>query len=207
MAKSNYETTRDNMQLRFLEYDQERMIRKFGLRHDSQYLYLPFVGRDYRIGRGSGKVEWSGDGFLHAGDAGFNEALSIYDALCCSKDGCRLSGRFCTVNQLKGIVQASRVGNGIFQPAAKLFDGREAQLAKACAALGGEKEERGDVAFRLYPFSFLPILLRFWSSDEDFPPNLTILWDENTLDYIHYETTYYILDHLLDRLQELMDQM
>lgn len=207
MARSNYEITRDNMQIKFLEYDQEHMVKKFGLRYDSQYLYLPFVGRDYRIGRKNGKVEWSEDNFLHAGPAGFNEALSIYDVLCCSKEHCRLSGQFCTVNQLKGIIQSCRVGGGLFQPVARFFNGRTVQLDRACAALGGQREALGDVAYRLYPFPFFPIILRFWAADEDFPPNLTILWDENTLDFVHYETTYYIQGHLLDRLRTLMDQM
>ncbi len=205
MARSNYDITRDNTRQLFLQYDQETIIRKFALDHDKRYLYLPFVGRSYRIGRDTGVVEWSEDGFRAAREAGFNEALSICDALCCSREGCRLSGRFCAVNQLKGIVQSSRVGDGLFQPVARHFDGRADRLARACAALGGRREGRGDVAFRLYPFSFLPILLQFWSSDEDFPASLTLLWDENTLDFVHYETTYYIADHLLQRLLDLME--
>ncbi len=206
MSRSNYDITRDSTRQLFLGYDQEAMIRKFSLAHDGQYLYLPFVGRDYRVGRRTGVVEWSGDGFRTAHEAGFNEALSICDALCCSKTDCRLSGRFCTVNQLKGTVQSSQVGDGMFQPVAGRFDGRADQLKRACAALGGVPEGRGDAAFRLYPFSFLPVLLQFWASDEDFPASLTLLWDENTLDFIHYETTYYVAGHLFQRLLELMGE-
>lgn len=206
MARSNYDVTRDSARQLFLRYDQETMIRRFGLDHDAAYLYLPFVGRNYRVDRRTGVVAWSDDGFRTAHEADFNEALSICDALCCSKEGCRLAGTFCTVNQLKGVVQSSRVGDGIFQPAAQRFDGRTAQLARACSALGGVPEGRGDVAFRLYPFPFLPVLFQFWSSDEDFPASLTILWDENTLDFVRYETTYYIAGHLLRRLLELMGE-
>lgn len=205
MAKSNYETTLENMQVRFLSYDQGRMIDQFGLHHDGQYLYLSFVGRDYRISRGDGKAEWSGDGFVHSVPAGFNEAMSIYDVLCCSKDRCRLSGQFCTVNRLKGVIQSCRVGDGLLQSTARLFDGKSGRLDRACAALGGQRESMGDVAYRLDIFPFLPVILRFWESDEDFPPELTFLWDENTLDFVHYETTYYIRGHLIGRLLELME--
>ena len=48
---SNYEKTRDAMEKRFLEYDQEQIIRKFGLACDERYFYIPFVGREYRLDR------------------------------------------------------------------------------------------------------------------------------------------------------------
>ena len=48
---SNYETMKDRMSSHFLEYDQEKMIRKFALDHDEKYLYIFFVGRKYRINR------------------------------------------------------------------------------------------------------------------------------------------------------------
>ncbi|MCD8242125.1 MAG: DUF3786 domain-containing protein, partial [Lachnospiraceae bacterium] len=85
MATSNYEITRDRTELRFLEYDQQKMIDKFQLEHDERYLYLEFVGRKYRIHRGTGRIEWSEDGFAHAVHANFNEVLSICDVLCDSK--------------------------------------------------------------------------------------------------------------------------
>ncbi len=30
------------------------------------------------------------------------------------------------------------------------------------------------------------------------------MWDENTLDFLHYETTYYVVGHMLERLKALM---
>ena len=49
--KTNYDKTREDAEQRFLAYDQEKMIRKFSLKADENYLYLRFVGRDYRISR------------------------------------------------------------------------------------------------------------------------------------------------------------
>ena len=56
--RDNYEYMKQSMQQKFLEYDQEAMIRKFGLRQDAQFLYLDFVDRAYRISRTTGMVEW-----------------------------------------------------------------------------------------------------------------------------------------------------
>lgn len=205
-AKSNYEIMRDQMQARFLKYSQERMIEKFHLEHDETYLYIKFTGRLYRINRGTGKTEWSEDGFQKCTGAGYNEAMSIFDVLCESKEDCRLSGSFCSLNQLKGTVQASNPGRGMFSQETAWFDGRTEELSHACESLGGKKEKVGDVSFRLYPFEFLPMILQFWNSDEEFPANLKIMWDENILDFVHYETTFFMVSHMLCRIKEIMEK-
>lgn len=112
--KSNYEIMRDSVQVNFLEYDQKRMIEKFHLNCDREYLYIKFVDRMHRINRRTGRVEWSEDSFKTIADADYNEAMSIYDILCCSKDDCHLSGRFTAIHQLKGIVCSSGTGESIF---------------------------------------------------------------------------------------------
>lgn len=203
--KSNYETMRDRMQLKFLEYDQQHMTEKFGLDQDENYLYIEFAGRRYRIGRRNGKAEWSENDFRTCAAAGYNEAMSIYDVLCCSRDGCRLSGRFCDVNHLKGTVQSSGPGQSVFLRQIQKLDGKTEQFCRACEALGGEKERTGDVSYLLHPFTFLPMLLKFWNSDEEFPASLKIMWDEHILDYVHYETTFFIAGHMLQRILELMN--
>lgn len=203
--QSNYEIMRDRMQEKFLEYDQNHMIEKFHLKQDADYLYLKFVGRMYRIHRKSGKVEWSEDGFISCTAAGYNEAMSIFDVLCDSRDDCRLSGRFCSINRLRGTVQSAGPGGTIFSQQALYFDGKAEQVARACQALGGIKEAVGDVSYRLYAFEFLPVVFQFWNSDDEFPAELKFMWDENILDYIHYETAFFIMSHILFRIKEQME--
>ena len=94
MRQSNYEITKEKMAKHFLDFDQGTMISRMHLRYDSRYLYIRFVGRWYRIDRSSGLVQWSEDGFRHGIEGDFNEAMSIYDLLCCSKEGCCLAGEF-----------------------------------------------------------------------------------------------------------------
>ena len=74
----------------------------------------------------------------------------------------------------------------------------------ACIALSGKELEKGDVAFKLNLFPFLPIIIRFWEADDEFPASLQILADRNTLDYMHYETLMFALTHLFSRLNEEM---
>lgn len=206
MAQSNYDRTKEQMQAAFLKYDPERMIRQFHLSGDERRLYVFFVGRLYSVDRQTGAVERQAEGFSKAVPADFNEAMTIYDVLCCARENCRLSGRYAGINNMKGILQASRVGEGSFQSDAQFFDGKEASLAAACEELGGEKQTVGDVSYKLPLFDFLPVMLQFWASDEEFPPCLKLMWDENILDYMHYETTWYAASHLISRLKELVSR-
>lgn len=205
MKTSNYDRMRDQMETEFLNYDQEKMIRKYGLEHDRTYLYLTFAGRRCRIGRNSGRVEWTEDHFIHAVHADYNVSMTIFDVLCYAKDDCCLSGRFVPVHQLKGTVESASPGNNMFDGTAKKFDRRAGALARACELLGGQKETVGDVSYRIPLFDFLPVILQFWESDEEFPPVLKLMWDENILSYMHFETTFFAAGHLCRRLEDLMD--
>ena len=51
-------------------------------------------------------------------------------------------------------------------------------------------------------FDCLPVLLRFWEADEEFPAQLQLLWDRNTCRYLRYETTFYLSGEILRRLRE-----
>ncbi len=47
--------------------------------------------------------------------------------------------------------------------------------------------------------------LQFWEGDEEFPPKLLILWDRNTDQFMHFETTFYLQGDILARLQSYME--
>ena len=131
--------------------------------------------------------------------------MTIYDVLCYSKDRCHLSHEFVNINSLSSV----RTGNlsqnsGFFQNTAEFFNRKTSELRNACIALSGKKLGKGDVAFELKLFPFLPIILRFWEADDEFPASLQILADRNTLDYMHYETLMFALTHLFSRLKEEM---
>lgn len=200
--RSNYDIARDRAEETFSRYDQEAMIEKFHLAHDRDYLYIRFVGSDYRIDRVSGRVER----LPEAVHAGFNEAMTILDVLCGSKPDCRLSGEFVRVNDLDGVTRTTYLGGNLFDGSARAFTHRAEALKSACERLGGQAERVGDVSYRLPLFDFFPVTLQFWDADEEFEAVLKIMWDRRTLDFMRYETTWYAAGRLLERLRELMGE-
>ena len=204
-ALNNYDKTKISMAHVFLQYDQATMIHKYSLDYNSDWLYVTFINRTYRINRKTGSVQWSDNDFEIVHEANHNEAMTIYDVLCYSKDRCHLSHEFVNINSLSSV----RTGNlspnrGFFQNTADFFNGKTVELRNACISLSGKELEKGDVAFKLNLFPFLPIIIRFWEADDEFPASLQILADRNTLDYMHYETLMFALTHLFSRLNEEM---
>lgn len=199
---TNYEIMRNQMREEFLKYDQEKMIQKFALDFDEDYLYVVFVSRNYRINRKNGVVEWSENDFQSAVEADYNESMTIYDVLCYSKDDCCLSGKFSPLHMVKGITKTLHTGGSMFQKTADSFQGHIKQLEYACSLFGEPARIVGDVAALLYAFPFLPVTFQFWEGDEEFPPSLKFMFDENILDYMHYETVYFMMGHILKRLEQ-----
>lgn len=206
--RNNYRQMRDQMRPYFLTFDQGQMIQKFSLKHDPGYLYIRFCGRDYRINRNNGVVEWSEDGFLTCTEGDFNEAMTLYDILCCSRPDCCLSGQFAPSSSLKGIVYTGMNAGSTAGPSktAEFFAAHLEQLHQACRLLGGVPEGKGDLAYRIPLFDFMPLQFCFWQADEDFPPEIRMLWDTNVLSFMHFETLFYAGGHLLRRLEELIEQ-
>ena len=164
------------------------------------------VGRKYRINRITGGITWSVDEFQTEENANYNEAMTIYDVLCNSKEYYHPAHEWVHIGSLS-TVRGGNLANdsNFFEDAGKKFDGKTAELAKACERLHGIKLEKGDVAYQLEMFSFLPVILRFWESDDEFPASLQVLVDRNILEYMHYETVMFAIGHLLERVEEEME--
>ena len=203
---SNYEITKRRVQKDFLKYDQEKMIEKFSLQFDEHYLYIQFIGHLYRIDRQTGLLEWSEDEFKTSVEGDFNEALTIYDLLCDSKEHCHNSGDFINLKSLSALQSSSKnLGDGLFFGKEKLFDHKEEVLCHACEKLGGIKAGKGDVAYEIPLFDFVSCRIQFWNSDEEFEAQLQIFLDKNILEFIKYETVWYAVSHLIKRLTEELE--
>ena len=55
-------------------------------------------------------------------------------------------------------------------------------------------------------FGSFSTLLRLWLPDDEFPAQLQFLWDQNALSFVHYETIFYIMIHVINRLEEEISQ-
>ena len=98
MEVSNYIKMRDQMQERFLTYDQKEIEGKYGFAFDDDYFYVPYLFEEWRVNRHTGVVEGSKDHFLHVHQGSFNETLTIFDLLCCGKKEIVLAGTYARTN-------------------------------------------------------------------------------------------------------------
>lgn len=200
---NNYEVSRDRAQQYFLGFDQDAIIRDWNLAFDADWLYVDFLGQPYRICRKDGCIFRCAD----SSQAGFNEVLSIYDLLCHEGSEKFTSGTFAPVNSLKHRPRALGVGTSFHTETAARFDKDPENFQKACEALGGHPVSAGDIGFRFPVFGPLDVIVKFYRADEDFPASLTLLWDDETLRFLYYETVFYIAGFLLSQIEEQMQNV
>ena len=192
----NYEKTSLAASRRFLEYDQEAILERWPLAHDDSWIYVKFVGEEYRIDRSTGRI--------YAGErtADFNEVLSILDMVCNSPCAPAPTGKWLTMTQLTNRAGSGPVSMDMMHREMEPFIGHPERLEAACRALGGTEASVGDVSFYIPVFENFPVWFQFWDEDEEFPASITFLWDSSTPQHLHYETLWYIMNHLLGRLQQ-----
>lgn len=197
---NNYEVSRDRAQKYFLNFDQEALIRFWNLAHDRQWLYVDFFGRPYRICRSSGRIFRCWDD----SQADFSEVLSIFDLLCHESSAKFVSGNYAPVNSLKNRPRTQGVGAIFDTRFAAVFDKDPEKFRQVCENFGGAPVPMGDLGFRFPVFGPLNVIVKFYRKDEDFPASVTLLWDEETLRYVYYETVFYMAGYLMESLAEKM---
>lgn len=205
---SNYDLQVDIGKRIFMEYDHEMLIRKYQLESDGSWIYLTYLNTPCRISREDGRIESFLDGgWLEC--RSYDTVMTIYDLLCHHKGEAApsLSGQWCPVGTF--IVAGITKTEGFTGKSARIFDGNVPQLKAACEALGGVLLPRmagADVTCRFQATPFFPVVLQFWEGDDEFPAKLLVLWDRNTLSFLHFETTFYLQGDLLSRLRRLFEQ-
>ena len=195
--RDNYAIQAEEARIRFLTYDQSAMP----VQRDGEYLYLRFCGSDYRVCRTDGHLfRRVGEDWLPAYSHG--EVLTVYDYLCDAKPGRAPAREPVSMAHQGGQVHTNlAAASGSLERA---IDRAPDAFRRACEALGGTAAPGGDLCYDLDLFPDLPVRLRFWHADEDFPPSLDLLWDRNTLQFLRYETTWFAAGVLRGRLREEM---
>lgn len=198
----NYELQVDIGKQIFLEYDQQLLIRKFRLEADEDYLYLTYLNTPCRLSRKTGAIEAYVE-VTWRQCRNYSTVMTIYDLLCYHKGACApvLQEQWCAVGTF--VVTGVTNTETFTKKYAARFDGHLEQLRAACKCLAGTLQPcmaGADVTCRFQVTPFFPVLLQFWQGDEEFPPKLLILWDRNTDQLMHFETTFYLQGDLLERL-------
>lgn len=193
--RNNYRTMEENNRRLFLTYEQEPFIRKFGLDADEHTIRFRMLRKPCEVDRRTGVVIQAGE------PASINQTMTVYDMFCHSDRKPFLSGRWSSLQQLGGIIASHHVQNLSPSEELRLFAGHCDTLAAACESLGGTPAEHGDVSYILPVFDFFPVWLQFYDADDEFPASLSFLWDSNSLDFLHYETMWYLMGYIRDELR------
>ena len=192
-----------------MEYDQDKIIRRYELLADEHWIYLDYLDASYRISRENGKIEEQQKENCWKECRSYDTVMTIYDLLCYAKGDTApvLYGAWQT---LENFAVGSSPGTGAFtKKYAKQFRNSAEKLKAACKKLGGIMQKpmaRADVTCLIPVTSFFPVLLQFWDGDEEFDPELVLLWDKNSNQFLHFETMFYLQGDLLDRIKNKLEE-
>lgn len=180
--QSNYDQVIENWRLKFLEMDQEELIRKFQLEADEEFLYIIYFSKKFRIDRKNGFITEDGK------SPGFDTVMNIYNTFYYSAAHPVASGNLVAFRQVKRVYPfEAAYRRTIISRLQELFAGKTEELRKACEALGGTLLPQGDVGYVLPVFPFLNIAVLFWDKDEEFEAQANMLFDSEITEFMHEE--------------------
>lgn len=180
--QSNYDQVIENWRLKFLEMDQEELIRKFQLEADEEFLYIIYFSKRFRIDRKTGFITEDGK------SPGFDTVMNIYNTFYYSAAHPVASGNLVAFRQVKRVYPfEAAYRRTIISRLQELFSGKTEELRKACEALGGTLLPQGDVGYVLPVFPFLNIAVLFWDKDEEFEAQANMLFDSEITEFMHEE--------------------
>lgn len=198
---NNYLIQAQQAKERFLTYDQEKLIRKFDLQSDEQFLYVNLLCKHYRLERTTGDLQrWGSDGWEDGNR--YEEVMTLLDLLCDSRDDRCLAHRWQNMQSF-GLQFHQNLLEERIDPFAAMIDREPELLRRAAKALGAEEIAGGDMGYAFELFDGLKIGLLFWHGDDEFAPRVRYLWDANAKQYIRYETMYFAVDLLRSRIKEV----
>ena len=180
--QSNYDQVIENWRLKFLEMDQEELIRKFQLEADEEFLYIIYFSKRFRIDRKTGFITEDGK------SPGFDTVMNIYNTFYYSAAHPVASGNLVAFRQVKRVYPfEAAYRRTIISRLQELFAGKTEELRKACEVLGGTLLPQGDVGYVLPVFPFLNIAVLFWDKDEEFEAQANMLFDSEITEFMHEE--------------------
>jgi len=198
---NNYAVQLEAARELFLKWDQSQLTKRAGITVDEDFIFVCFFNSHYSVNRHTGEVLSGGLGEK----ADYNAVMVIYDILCNSKPDAFLSRQWITVENLSPHSNFGSKDRSLYSPAGRHFSGKVDLLKKACEALGGFEAKKSDAGYLFNAFPFLPMIFQFWEGDEEFAPQVTFLFDKNTMDFCCFESAWFMAAHLVELIREQMD--
>lgn len=193
--RDNYKTQAEQATKTFLSYDQEALIAKHNLKADEIYLYTSLFSQQVRIHRTTGQMQlWDGQ-WRDYYRFGLN--MTLMDLLCDSAETRHASGKMQSMAAFglqfhSGLPEQTRSGT------AEWMQNHPEEMEARCRLLHGQKVAMADICYDFPVFQDLKIRMKLWFADDEFPAQLSWFWDENALQYLHYETMYFAVGYLLE---------
>ena len=196
---NNYEKTLLRAEQVFLTYSREEMIKACNLKADENYLYIDFFRQPFRVSQTSGRVETKENGVYR--HSTFSEGMSIFDYICEPVPYRCLSGEAVDIGYF---AKVGFSGKDLYQHYVDAFEKNPEGFCAACENLGGTPVAKGDAGYIFEVFPDFPLTLILWTGEEDIPAAMQYLWDKNTPDFIRYETMFYIIGHIMEKIAAAM---
>lgn len=187
----------------FARWDHELICKNFlDVASSDDAFFLNFLNEPYKIYKKTGAVMHVGDNEEEACTKP-HTVLAILDMLCSAKPF-ELSGEWCRIAYFSPYVDMGSKGEAaLMATCGTHFQNNPQLLLDACKQLGGTAyavNKSADISYKINLFDFFPVIVQFWEADDEFPAQINTLWDKNTLDYLLFETIFYALTCLFERL-------
>lgn len=190
LKRDNYVIQMEQAKMRFLTYDQDKILRKLGTKDQGDYIYVNLLCKQYRIHRKTADVQRWEHGWVDGNS--YNEVMTLLDLVCDSREDRKIAGVFQSMESF-GLMFHQNLLQDRKDPLARKMDENPELFSDACRKLGGFSFPGGDLGYCFPVFEDLSMVVLFWHSDEEFAPRIRYLWDANALQYLRYETMYFAL--------------
>ncbi len=193
---SNYDVVIENWRSQFLTWNHRAQMANLGYTTlDDNFIHLTYLKTPYRIDRATGWIENLNN---PEEKLEFSTIMALYHILYYPKANPKTSGNwvaFRDVRRMGGFEQAFQ--QQFLAPVVAQLGGKVAELKALAQKIGFPLLPHGDVSFLAELFPGLCLKVIFWDGDEEFPPQLSILFDENIIDFTHEETVIMMAGDLL----------
>ena len=180
--KDNYRLALEGMFERFRACRIPELSRATGAEEKDGKIFLDYYKRRLMVDPEAMSLTWCDD----ESEVSTGDALLIMAYLIGANPLAKETGILCSFREIK----AAAVFEGAFlrsiAPYKKMFRDREDFLECALRA-GGEELPMGDAAVRMLPFLHIPIVCVYYEGDDEFPADITVLYDKSITDFTHEE--------------------
>ncbi len=197
---SNYEKMLLGAKELFLRRDQEEMIRIWGLEHDGESIRFELFSRPMTLDRKTARLGAAGGEDMPPINP-VNDSMIVFDLLTRPSERPKLKGEWASISMLGGVIGAGHDRLLGHDRDAAFFSGAADALAEACRRMNGLPFGKSDVGYVIPVFRDFSAALQFWDGDDEFPARLKFLFDANALDFMHYETLWYVMEGITERLK------